>query len=134
MEGSYTNRTVNELKNMCKEKGLQIKGKKDELVMRLQEYDVKNKYYVYVRTLMGQRYTIYLEVTDTVLDLKNKISMKNGCPVEKQAIRKMYQNVPVGIGDLIFPDGEVARMIENDKTLEFYDIKKGETLDLHIKM
>jgi large subunit ribosomal protein L40e len=119
----YDSLNYNEIKAVCSDKGLSSKGKKDDLIAQLVEYDKKKReeaahFKVFVKTLAGSCYTIYAEKDDTIYRVKQLIEENNGFPPEKQQLTIMGSYT----------------MLENDKTLHDYDIRNEDFLSLTYRM
>ena len=87
----YSEKKIPELKQLCKDRDLSATGKKMILIERLEKYDANqkeeaNRFKVVIKTLMGSYYTIYLNRASTILELKQKIEEKNGCPINRQLL------------------------------------------------
>jgi len=87
----YDSLNYNEIKSLCSDKGLSSKGKKDDLIAQLVEYDKKKRaeaahFKVFVKTLAGSCYTVYAEKDDTIYRVKQLIEEDNGFPPEKQQL------------------------------------------------
>ena len=73
-------------------------------------------YSIFVRTLAGKNMTFSVDLTDTVLSLKEKVYKQEGIPTDQQ--------------QLIF----AGTQLENDKTLGDYNIQKEATIHLVIRL
>jgi hypothetical protein len=128
----YAKKSYKELKDLCREHGLSATGTKIVLVDRLKEYYEqleieKNKFRVYIKTLSGSCYTIYVEPSDTILQLKQKIQDKNNCPPEKQKLHYICNNRS-SFGNTIYSND-----LEDEKTLSDCGINNGSFFDLQIR-
>ena len=136
----YTKNTFAELKQLLKERSLYTTGKKADLIQRLEENDqhIKDeagRFKVFVKTLVGSWYTIYLESSSaTILELKEKINETLGCPPDKQILYLLCRDPPT-FGDIMYPDGTVAKKIGgDDETLLSCGIHKESMLYLQIRL
>ena len=81
-----------------------------------EENDYKNKKKILIKTLTGKIVELYLDDNDTILDVKKKICEKEGIPIEEQ--RLIFQ----------------GRQLEDNKTIEYYNISNESTLQLVLKL
>ena len=65
-----------------------------------------------IKTRTGKTITLSLADSDTILDLKKYVSLKEGCAVNEQ--RLIY----------------AGKLLEDNKTCEDYNIQKGSELEL----
>ena len=136
---SHTDKKVPELKQLCKDYGLSATGTKPTLIDRIQQHEDKreaerNRFKVFIKTLMGSCYTIYLDRDSTITELKQKIEEKNGFPVEKQRLYYICNAKPK-MGDISYPTtGQTGVRTENDKTLSDYNVYSESTFMLEISL
>jgi ubiquitin len=71
---------------------------------------------IFVKTLTGQTITLDISDSDKISDIKKKITSKQQIPIDQQR--------------LVFSGKE----LEDDKTIEAYNIEKGSTLNLVIRL
>ena len=135
----YTTKSFNELKQLLKEKGLSTIGKKVDLIERLNEHDKqieadKKRFKVYVKTLVGAWYPIYIESSSTIAELKDKINEKSGCPPRAQLLYLTCYDKPQ-IGDVTYQNGTTGKMIIDDtKTLSDYGAMNESIFNLHMRL
>lgn len=120
----YSVKKIPELKTLCKERNLLASGNKAILIERLGAYDKKceeekNRFKVFVKTLVGSCYTIYLDRSSSILELKQKIEEKNGCPVNQQVLYSLHF--------------DKEKLVEDDRTLSDYNIYNESYFRLHIR-
>lgn len=136
----YTTKKYHELKQILKDRGLDSYGKKADLVQRLLDHDAEQeekdkKFKVTIKTLIGSFYTIHIEPTDTILELKKKIEDKHGCPTDKQILYYLCQDQEPGDGDQVYADGTIGKRIyDENKTLESCGIVNNSFFYLRIKL
>ena len=130
----YSEKKIPELKQLCKDKSLSATGKKTVLIERLEAHDLAQKiesarFKVFVKTMMGSFYTIYLDRSSTILELKQKIEIENGCPVNQQVLfYRLYNG-----GSLVNPTCVKETKLEDDMTLSDYNINKESTINLQVR-
>ena len=117
----YSSKTVVELKKLLKDRNLSANGKKIDLIHTLQENDIQieekeKRFKVYIKRLVGSYYTIYIDQSATILDLKYKIREKTGCVENKQILYLLCNDVP-SIGDITYQDGTIGKRINDTDTL-----------------
>jgi hypothetical protein len=89
---SYSEKKIPQLKELLKERGLKLTGKKSELIERLEAYDEKIKsnegMLLFCKTTTGAFYEVRIQSYETVLQLKNKIynAMNGIIPVHKMIL------------------------------------------------
>ena len=76
----------------------------------------KTEMQLFVKDLKGQIFTLDMEPTDTVTDLKEKVAAKDGTPVEHQR--------------MIF----AGRQLEDERTLAAYKITEQSTVHLVLRL
>lgn len=83
----WQGKNVTELKTELKNRNLPTKGKKSDLVSRLESHDLENRLridleegaiYVYARSLMGTIITVRITANDTITKIKEAIVDKTG--------------------------------------------------------
>lgn len=119
---NYENMTLDELKCEFKKRGLIKLDEKTELILLLKEHDKKIEaeqtyFKIYVKSIMGQTYTICIEQNSTVLVLKEKIQEKTSIPIDQQQLLKSGMN-----------------MVDNNKTLDYYNVTAGSVLHLLLNL
>lgn len=134
----YSKKSYQELKALCSRRDLENKGKAVELIDRLKAYDQKQKddekrFKVYVKTLSGSCYTIYVEPTGTVLDVKKGMEEKMGAPPEQQILYFTCRQRP-GMGDYTYPDGTIGKKTEDAERLDSLNVYNESFFHLHIRM
>ncbi len=134
----YTTKTIKELKELCKEKKLKLVGTKQVLIERLQQYDdeinaERKRFKVFIKTFTGSFSTIYIEPDSTIAELKQKIMNDNGTPIDKQRLYYICYKKP-NIGDISYPDGQIGKQTENDKTLSYYGVNNESTFSLQVRL
>lgn len=135
---NYQEKNINELKALLKEKNLKTTGTKAILFQKLEQYDKEieeeaKKFKVYVKTLMGAIYTIYIDSSKTILELKNEIENKHGCHSNKQRLYFMCNGHALQ-GDIMYHDGRIGKKVDDDKTLSFYGVTNGSFFELQVKL
>jgi len=131
----YSTKKIPELKQLCKDKSLSPTGKKTILIERLEAYDLERKieserFKVFIKTLMGSFYTIYLDRSATILELKQKIEEKNGCPVKQQLLYfRKYKS-----DSIVNPTCISEIKLEDEMTLSDYNINKESTINLQVRL
>ena len=123
----YAQLKYTELKEELRDRDLPSKGKKVELIERLQENDKKyekgpNEINVHIKTLVGSCYTIKIDKSSTFTYLKDKIQEKNGVPPNKMRLQIMSY------------DNHMTSIYDEDQTLDDFGIVDGSVLSLHIKL
>jgi len=135
----YKQKSFNELKQLLKDRELPTTGKKIDLITKLEEYDKKKeadekRFRVNVKTLMGSYYTIYIESSDTIAELKNKIQKKTGCVPNKQVLYLLCNDKPK-MGDMTYPNGQIGKLITDDtETLSSIGTYKDSMFHLHMRL
>ena len=135
----YYSLKVSDLKNELKNRGLLVSGTKKQLIERLVNFDSQNEknqgiYTINVKTLIGSYYTIKLEKTKTILDLKNEIQKKNGIEPSKMRLYYLTFGVQPNIGDITYPDGTVGVRLDDDLSLEDQNVNDGAFFELNISL
>lgn len=131
--------SFSELKDELKERKLKIAGKKTDLIERLIQSDsdrVTNadRFRVNVKTFMDDCYTVYIEPTDTIMQLKKKLEEEYGYYLNKQVLYFICKEEPF-FGDIIYDDGTVGKMCyEDDRTLESLGVKNNSFFYLRNRM
>ena len=123
----YSKKSFIELKQLTRDKGLSSTGKKIDLIDRLKEYDVKmeedaSRFKVYVKTLMGSCYTIYLEQTSTISELKNKLCEKMGCPPNKQILYSLSRHA-LGPDNIMYSDDSATLLSLGIHNESFFNLQ-----------
>lgn len=134
----YSKTSFNDLKQLLRDRHLETKGKKIDLIERLQDDDKRieeesKKFKVYVKTLVGSFYTIFIEPSSTILELKNKIKEKNGCPPDKQKLYFLCRGVSQ-LGDIKYPDGTVGKATNDIDTLSALGVQNESFFSLQIRL
>jgi hypothetical protein len=143
---SYSDKKVNELKQLCKDYGLPVTGTKATLIDRLHQYEEKktieqnkilvekNRFKVFVKTMMGTIYTVYPNNTSTIGELKQLVERESGCPPEKQCLYYICNAKPK-LGDISYPTtGQTGVQTENNKTLSDYNVYNESTFFLQMRL
>lgn len=140
----YSSQSYAQLKQLCRERDLENKGKKVDLVDRLKKYDAKletdrKRFKVYIKTMMGSCYTIYIEKTATVLELKQAFYDQQGVvPPQKQRLLLIrypsFQDVSTNIGDVSYPDGTIGKMTRDTETLDTIGATNESFFNLSIRL
>ena len=71
---------------------------------------------IIIETLTQKTFELEVEPNDTIENVKEKIQDKEGIPPDQQILRLGY------------------KVLEDEKTIEDYNIKKGDTLILQLKI
>jgi hypothetical protein len=135
----YSTNTLSELKTLLKDKQLRTTGKKADLIQRLQEYDKKaeterKRFKVFIKTLVGSCYTVYIERTATILELKQKIEEKTGMTPSNQILLTSSESSK-GMGFLLYPIGAIGKKFTDDsQTLASLDVNNESTIHLQMKL
>lgn len=130
----YTTMTLAELKQELKTRKLKISGNKTDLVIRLIENDKKiaeenerfkqeqRRFKVYIKTLVGTIYTIHIDQSASILELKEKIEQEHGIPVAQQ---RLYYLTNYGATETYTTD---------DDTLIGNNVMNGSFFKLHLRL
>lgn len=123
----YDNLKIPELKKLLKERTLPITGKKTDLIERLQKYDYDEKIkngmiLLFCKTLIGSYYNIWINKTDTIYSLKQKIMEKSGIDVGKIRLEKDDYATKTRI------------MLDNNLTIIDYGLFSESTIFIHQKL
>jgi len=117
----YSSKTLVELKKLSKDRSLSVNGKKIDLIHKLQENDIQieekaKRFKVFIKTLVGSYYTIYIDQSATILELKYKLRKKTGCVENKQILYFLCNDGP-SLDDIIYPDGTIGKRTNDTDTL-----------------
>lgn len=134
----YSTKTIKELKELLKQRGQKTTGKKIDLIFRLKDDDnineqEKNRFKVFVRTLSGSIYTIYIDQCKTISELKYKIGEKIGCPTNKQILYFLC-NEEQQLGDILYPNGTIGKKTKDDQILSSLGVNNESFFHLHVKL
>jgi len=131
----YSKLKYSKLKKMCKDRNLDSKGTKIDLITRLDIYNGKlvttkdNELILFVRTLMGAIYTINIDENKTFQDLKRLVSYKRDIPM--RGITLMYYAYQIDDNDE--SHATLVKLDEN-KTLKEQGVINETTFELTVKL
>jgi len=86
---------------------------------------------VIARTITGKAYTITIDQTATVDDLKEKLSDETCIPVENISLRLICRD-NAQIGDVKYPDGTIGRLLNDSKSLVGQGVVNGSVFEFMI--
>lgn len=138
MDNDYSKKSFTELKQLLRDRGMESTGKKVDLIQRLQDKDIKDaenakRSKVFVKTLVGSCYTIYIDSSNTILELKKLIEEKNGCPPAKQLLYFLCYDKP-NMGDMMYPNGTTGKRTNDEDTLSSLGAHNESFFNLEIRL
>jgi hypothetical protein len=134
----YSKKSFTELKQLLRDRSQSTTGKKVDLIQRLQEDDIKKqeeskRFKVFIKTLVGSYYKIYIEPENTILELKQKVEEKTGTPVKQQVLFFLCRDKPQ-LGDTTYPDGTIGKRTNDEDTLSSLGVWKESYFYLHLRL
>lgn len=110
---SYELKTVVQLKNLLKERGLKTVGKKDELIKRLKTCDLPNLLHVNVKVLSGTVYRCEMQFKETISCLKLRLFELSSYKPQNQVIYSIV-NRRTSQKDVVLSKSEFGKIMDDE--------------------
>jgi hypothetical protein len=153
---NYQNLTVVQLKKICDTHNIPYKKtiRKNDLITILtntmmdnsddvvdydvdmdnnMDIDMDNNTIIYIRTLTGNIYDFNININASVSDLKSIISHKINVPTNKLNLRILLNDVNKQIGDIVYQNGSISRLMNDNESLLQYNIVINKFFELSIR-